>query len=37
MYGDRCSNEFINGMHSFIGVAEVNKRDGFMSCPYGVY
>jgi hypothetical protein len=30
------ANEFINGMHSFIGVAEANKRNGFMCCPYGV-
>jgi hypothetical protein len=36
MYGDRRSNKFINGMHSFIGVAEANKRNGFMSCPCGV-
>jgi hypothetical protein len=37
MYGDRRSNEFINGLHSFIGVAEANKRNGFMSCPCGVF
>jgi hypothetical protein len=36
MYCDWRSNEFINGMHSFIVVAEANKRDGFMSCPCGV-
>jgi hypothetical protein len=33
MYDDRCSNEFINGIHYFIDVAEANKRNGFMSCP----
>jgi hypothetical protein len=24
-------------LHYFIGVAEANKRDGFMCCLYGVY
>src|SRR4051812_22686915 len=33
MYEDRRSGEFINGLHSFLEVAEANKRDGFMSCP----
>jgi hypothetical protein len=37
MYTDRRSNEFINGMHSFIGVDEANKRNGFISCPCGIY
>ena len=27
---DRRSEEFINGMHYFLSVAETNKRDGFM-------
>jgi hypothetical protein len=36
MYDDQRSNEFINGMHYFIGVAEANKRNGFMSCPCAV-
>jgi hypothetical protein len=36
MYDDRCSNEFINGIHYFIGMAEANKRNGFMSCPCAV-
>jgi hypothetical protein len=27
MYGDQRSIEFINGMHSFIGVAEANKQN----------
>src|SRR4051812_20529792 len=31
-YEDRRSGEFINGLHSFLEVAEANKRDGFMSC-----
>ena len=34
MYGDRCSSDFITGMHKFIDVAEANKEDGFMPCPY---
>src|SRR5579859_7317161 len=33
---DRRSPEFISGVHSFISVAEVNKRDGFMRCPCGL-
>ena len=33
---DRRSPEFISGVHSFISVAEANKRDGFMRCPCGV-
>jgi hypothetical protein len=33
MYDDRRSKEFINGIHSFIGVAKKNKRNGFMSYP----
>ena len=33
MYEDRCSAQFINGMHSFLRAAEANKRDGFMCCP----
>ena len=34
MYDDRCSPEFINGVHTFLLAAEENKRaDGFMPCP----
>ena len=34
MYDDRCSLEFINGMHIFPLATEANKRaDGFMPCP----
>ncbi|XP_044385427.1 uncharacterized protein, partial [Triticum aestivum] len=34
MYDDRCSPEFINGVHTFLLAAEANKRaDGFMPCP----
>ena len=34
MYDDRCSPEFINGVHTFLLAAKANKRaDGFMPCP----
>ena len=33
---DRCSQEFINGVHYFLSVAETNKRDDFMCCPCAV-
>ena len=34
MYDDRCSPEFITGVHTFLLAAEANKRaDGFMPCP----
>ena len=33
---DRRSQEFIEGVHSFLRVAEANKRDGFMCCPYAI-
>src|SRR5664279_1217460 len=36
IYDDRRSDEFINDLHYFIGVAEANKRNGFMCCPCGV-
>ena len=36
MYDDRHSVEFIKGLHYFIGVAETNKRNGFMCYPCGV-
>ena len=37
MYDDRCSPEFINGVHTFLLAAEANKRtDGFMPCPCAV-
>jgi len=38
MYDDRCSPQFINGVHTFLVAAETNKRaDGFMCCPCDVY
>ena len=30
---DRRSNEFIEGLHYFLSVAETNKQNGFMCCP----
>ena len=30
---DRRSNEFIEGLHYFLSVAEANKQNGFMCCP----
>ena len=30
---DRRSNEFIEGLHYFLSVAEANKQNGFMRCP----
>jgi hypothetical protein len=30
---DRRSNEFIDGLHYFLDVAEANKQNGFMCCP----
>ena len=33
MYADRLSTEYREGVHSFLRVAEANKRDGFMCCP----
>jgi hypothetical protein len=36
MYVDRRSENFIKGVHSFLSVAEANKRNGFMCCPCGV-
>ena len=30
---DRRSQDFIEGVHYFLGVAEANKRDGFICCP----
>jgi hypothetical protein len=36
MYADRRSGEFIKGVHSFLSVAEANKRNGIMCCPCGV-
>jgi Transposase family tnp2/Domain of unknown function (DUF4218)/Transposase-associated domain/Domain of unknown function (DUF4216) len=33
MYGDRRTDEFTDGLHSFLYVAEANKRNGFMCCP----
>ena len=34
MYDDRCSPQFVNGVQTFLLLAEANKRaDGFMSCP----
>ena len=34
MYGNRRASAFREGVHSFLAVAEANKRrDGFMCCP----
>ena len=33
---DRRSQEFIDGVHSLLCVAEANKRDGFMCCPCAI-
>ena len=30
---DRCSLEFIRGVHEFIDVAKANTWNGFMCCP----
>jgi hypothetical protein len=35
MYGDRRSAELIEGVRSFLKVAEANKRNCFMCCPCG--
>ena len=37
MYADRLSNEYIQGVHSFLNVVEANMRNGFMCCPCRVY
>ena len=31
---DRCSKEFINGVHEFIEAPEKHKYGGFVRCPY---
>ena len=37
MYGvDRRTFEYIAGLNKFLDVAEANKRNGFMCCPFGV-
>jgi hypothetical protein len=33
---DRRSQEFIDGVHCFLRVADANKRDSFMCCPCAV-
>ena len=33
MYTDRCSNEYMEGVGSFLRMAKANKRNGFMCCP----
>ena len=34
MYDERCSPQFIDGVHTFLIAAQANKRaDGFMPCP----
>ena len=33
MYADRRSREYMQGVQSFLKVAEANQRDGFMLCP----
>jgi hypothetical protein len=37
MYADPRSAEFIEGVRSFLKVAEANKRNGFMCCPCSSY
>jgi hypothetical protein len=37
MYANRRSAEFIEGVRSFLKVAEANKRNGFMCCPCSSY
>ena len=32
---NRRSNEFIEGLHYFLFVAEANKQNGFICCPCG--
>ncbi len=34
MYVNRCSKEFIDGVHYFLRVADANKHKGFICCPY---
>ena len=36
MYADRRSNEYMQGLRSFLNVAEANTRNGFMCCPFCV-
>jgi hypothetical protein len=31
---DRCSKEYIEGIHYFFIIAERHKKWGFMCCPY---
>jgi hypothetical protein len=31
---NRCSPQFIMGVHDFINVAKANMQNGFMCCPY---
>ena len=34
MYDNRCSPQFIDGVHTFLIAAQANKQaDGFMPCP----
>ena len=33
MYDDRCSPQFVEGVHTFLLAAEANKQNGFMCCP----
>jgi hypothetical protein len=33
---NRRSQEFIDGVHYFLSVAEANKRDGFMRYPFAL-
>jgi len=33
---DHRSQEFIDGVHSLLSMAEVNKCDGFMCCPCAI-
>jgi hypothetical protein len=36
MYDSRLSGEFITGLQGFLRVADANKRNGFVVCPYSV-
>ena len=37
MYGDRHTSEYIKGVRKFLEVAEANKQNGFMCCPWPNY
>src|SRR3989337_496682 len=33
MYSDRCTSDYIDGLHNFLEVAEATKQNDFMCCP----